>query len=498
MAAPFRLYNTLSRSVEDFTPSEAGKVRLYFCGMTVYDEAHVGHARAVVTADMVTRYLRHRGWDVVLIRNYTDVDDKIIRRANERSENPFALAQRYIDSFIADCAGLGLTPPTHEPRVTQCIPEIRDLIQTLIDRGHAYSSDGSVWFDVRTFPEYGKLSGQKVEEVQSGDPEGGKRSPQDFALWKAAKAGEPSWESAWGPGRPGWHIECSAMAYKHAGVQLDIHGGGLDLVFPHHENEIAQSECAHGHAPYARYWLHNGLLTVPGGRKMGKSEGNVFNIKEALALFPAEALRIYYLQVHYRSPLPWSIDGALPDALGMLARLYEAKEVAVSMSGDDPVDRLVKELGADAKRVVELSDGFRERFYGAMDDDFNTAKALGYAFELARAVNRFANHKQAKKRGAPIAKRALEAFGAIADALGLLQQEPSAFFDEVKEKRLPTLGLTSQIVEAKLAERAQARKDKDWARADELRNELEGKGIQVMDRADGFDWRVRLDVRESE
>ncbi len=498
MASPFRLYNTLSRQVEDFTPRDAGTVRLYFCGMTVYDHAHVGHARAVVTFDMVTRYLRHRGWDVELIRNYTDVDDKIIRRANESGEDALALAEKYIASFAEDCVGLGLVPATYEPRVTQSIPEIQALIQTLIDRGHAYPSEGSVWFDVQTFPEYGKLSGKKLDEVKSGDPEGGKRSPQDFALWKAAKPGEPAWESAWGRGRPGWHIECSAMAYKHAGVQLDIHGGGLDLVFPHHENEIAQSECAHQHAPYARYWMHTGLLTVAGGQKMGKSLGNVFNIKEALGLFPSEALRIYYLQVHYRSPLPWSIDGALPDALGLLARLYEAKEVATQMAGDEPVDRVVKELGADAKKALELSDAFPDKFYAAMDDDFNTAKALGHAFELARAVNRFANHKQAKKRGGPIAKRALAAFGVIADALGLLQMDPSAFVDEVKQKRLPTLGLTRDGVDAKLAERAQARKDTDWSRADALRHELESGGIQVMDRADGYDWRVRLDVRESE
>ncbi len=496
MASPFRLSNTLSRSIEEFRPLEAGKVRLYVCGMTVYDDAHVGHARAMVTFDMVTRYLRHRGWDVTFVRNYTDVDDKIIRRANERGEDALALAERFIHSFVDDCLGLGLLRPTYEPRVTQSIPEIRELIQALIDRGHAYESEGSVWFSVETFPEYGKLSGQKVDELRSGDPDPGKRAAADFALWKAAKPGEPAWESAWGPGRPGWHIECSAMAAKHLGEELDIHGGGLDLVFPHHENEIAQSECGHDHQPYARYWMHNGLLTMSGGQKMGKSLNNVFNIKDALKLFPAEALRLYYLQVHYRSPLPWSID-ALPDALALLARLYEAREVASQMEGDEPVDRVVRELGADARTVIELSESFEERFHAAMDDDFNTAKALGYALELARAVNRFGNHKKAKKRGGPVAKKALEAFDVMRDGLGLLAMTPGEFIDEVKAKRLPTLGLTREEVDAKLEARLAARASKDWAKADAIRGELEEKGIAVMDRADGVDWRVRLDVRET-
>jgi cysteinyl-tRNA synthetase len=496
MPSPFRLYNTLTRDVEPFEAREPGRVGLYVCGMTVYDHAHVGHARAMVTFDMVARYLRHRGWDVQFVRNYTDVDDKIIARANQRGEDALGLAERYIASFVEDCEGLGLVRPTFEPRVTQSIDAIEALIQKLIERGHAYASEGSVWFSVETFPSYGKLSGQRVEELRSGDPDSGKRAAQDFALWKAAKPGEPAWESPWGPGRPGWHIECSAMALKHLGEQIDIHGGGLDLVFPHHENEIAQSECAHDKV-YARYWLHNGLLTMSGGQKMGKSLGNVFNIKEALKLFPAEALRLYYLQVHYRSPLPWSLE-ALPDALGLLARLYEAKEVATQMEGDEPLERVVKELGADAARVVELSEAFPGRFYGAMDDDFNTAKALGYAFELARAVNRLGNHKKSKKRGGPVARRALEAFDVIVASLGLLQMAPSAFIDEVKDKRLPELGLTRAQVDAMLAARLEARAAKDWAKADALRGELEEKGIAVMDRADGVDWRVRLDVREGE
>ena len=512
MAEPFRLYNTLSRSVEDFVPKESGKVSLYVCGMTVYDHAHVGHARAFVTFDMVARYLRHRGWDVTYVRNYTDVDDKIINRAKSAETDPATLAERFIQSWDDDARGLGLLAPDFEPRVSTSMDVIVEVIGKLVTRGHAYANEGSVWFDVRSFPEYGKLSGQKVAEVRSEETMPGKRSPQDFALWKAAKAGEPAWPSPWGDGRPGWHIECSAMGYKHLGVELDIHGGGLDLVFPHHENEIAQSECAHAHAPFARYWMHNGMLTAgagakvkagPGGapeqkvdQKMGKSLGNVFGIKEALTLFPAEALRIFYMQVHYRSPLPWSVD-ALPDALAWLARLYEARDVAEQMGGEEPADEVAKELGKDALTVLELSGSFEARFHSAMDDDFNTAKALGYAFELARAVNRFANLKLAKKRGGPIAKRALDALAIVADALGILAMSPEAFVEEVKDKRLPALGLTRSEVEDLLQQRSDARAGKDWARADEIRDRLEESGVQVMDRPDGVEWRIRLTVRDA-
>lgn len=514
MPAPFRLYNTLHREMEDFTPLEDGKVSLYVCGMTVYDYQHVGHARAMVTFDMVARYLRHRGWDVTFVRNFTDVDDKIIKRAAEQGIEPMALAERFIDLFHDDVAKLGLITPDAEPRVSTSMDEILGMIQRLVDNGHAYEADGSVWFDVASCEDYGKLSNRKLEDMgSSAETESGKRAPQDFALWKAHKEGEPSWDSPWGPGRPGWHIECSAMAWKELGDRIDIHGGGLDLVFPHHENEIAQSECAHGAKPFATYWMHNGLLNVASGskvgkneragedgdapkaKKMGKSEGNAFRIEDVLEQFPAEALRLYYLQVSYRSPLPWDID-ALPDALGLLARLYEAKENASQMQGEEPVDKLVKELGADAARAVELADGFAERFYGAMDEDFNTGKALGYAFELARAVNRFNNHKKAKKRGGPIGKKALAAFGVIEGALGLLQMSGEAFIEEVKDKRLPALGLTREAVDEKLAARTQARADKRWDEADAIRAELEEAGIQVMDRPDHVDWRIRLDVRE--
>jgi cysteinyl-tRNA synthetase len=497
MSAPFRLYNTLHREVEPFIPHRPGRVSLYVCGMTVYADAHVGHARAMVVFDTVSRYLRHRGWDVNFIRNYTDVDDKIIAAAKDTGEDPAAFAERFITRFREDVAHLGLLPPTSEPRVTESIDDIVAIIQKLVDAGNAYAADGSVWFSVASCPDYGKLSGQKVDEMRSGDAEGGKRAPQDFALWKAAKAGEPAWPSPWGEGRPGWHIECSAMVLKQAGLELDIHGGGLDLVFPHHENEIAQSECANGHVPYARYWMHNGLLVMDSGEKMGKSKGNAFTIRAALERFPSEAMRLYYLQVHYRSPLPWDVE-ALPEALALLARLYEARDAALAMEGDGKLDEMLKELGADARTAYELAEKFPARFYEAMDDDFNSARALGYAFELARAVNRLSNHKKAKKKGGPIARKALEAFAVVTDAIGLLAHDSEAFHDEVKRKRLATMGLERADIDQAIVDRRKAREEKRWADADAIRDDLDRKGIVVMDNPEGTVWRVRIEASEAE
>ena len=494
MPAPFRLYNTRTRTVEGFTPCREGEVGLYVCGMTVYDDAHIGHARAMVVFDTFVRYLRHRGWKVKFVRNFTDVDDKIIRRAITLGEDPLELAERYIQHFHRDMEALGLLPPDHEPRVTSSIQCIVHMISTLLERGHAYATNGSVWFDVPSHPEYGALSHQQVDQLRSEDADNGKRHPADFALWKAVKPGEPSWDSPWGPGRPGWHIECSAMARESLGETIDIHGGGLDLVFPHHENEVAQSECAHGKR-YANYWMHNGLLTMASGQKMGKSAGNAVGIHDLLLEFPAEALRLYYLQSHYRSPLPWDPEEALQDALGMLARLYEAREVAEGMGGEEDPDDVARSLGTDAMGVLALSRQFPEAVHQSLDDDFNTAAALGHAFELARAVNRMSNHKKANRRAGPIAAIALEAFAQLPITLNLLTLSTQAFHDEIKAKRLPKLGMTVEQVENLLQERTDARANKDWARADAIRNELEEASIAVMDRPAGSEWRVRLHHR---
>jgi cysteinyl-tRNA synthetase len=495
---PFRLYNTLTRQVEAFVPTTPDHVSMYVCGMTVYDHAHVGHARAFFIFDVFIRWLRANGWSVRFVRNYTDVDDKIIRRANQEGVEAMVIADRYIDSFREDCASLGLLPPDLEPRVSENIPEILAMVQKLVDGGHAYEADGSVWFSVRTYPEYGKLSHQDPDQLQSsGEGDGVKRETADFALWKGSKPGEPAWDSPWGPGRPGWHIECSAMNLAAIGTTIDIHGGGLDLVFPHHENEVAQSECAN-HTPYVRYWMHNGLLTLVKktdegtfqSAKMGKSLGNAFNIKDALRSYPAEALRLYYTTAHYRSPLPWSED-AIPEALAMLARLYEAREVAAAMGGEGDPDAVAKELGPDAIEALSLSRSFGARFDAAMAEDFNTAEAMGYAFELARAINRFGNHKKARSRGGPIGRLALAAVERLR-TLGLLQLDGAAFQEEVKQKRLGAMGISREEVEQLIAARSAARAQKDWAAADRVREQLEALRILVMDRPDGVDWKVRL------
>jgi len=497
MPAPFRIYNSLTRELQPFTPLTEGHIGLYVCGMTVYDHAHVGHARAMMVFDTFVRYLRTRGWDVTFVRNFTDVDDKIIRRAAERGVEPMALAESFIDDFHADADALGLVRPDHEPRVSTSIQDIQDLIQSLVDRGHAYEQDGSVWFSVPSDPNYGVLSGQDPTQLRSADT-GTKRDPADFALWKGAKPGEPSWESPWGPGRPGWHIECSAMARQVLGPTIDIHGGGLDLIFPHHENEIAQSTCGNCE-PYAKYWMHNGLLTMTArdadgklvpAAKMGKSLGNAYNIREALAEFPAEALRLYYMQAHYRSALPWNSE-VLPESLGMLARLYEAREVGEAMGGSEKASQVAKDLGPDAQTVLSLADTFSERFHGALAEDFNTSRAIGLAFELARAINRFANHKKARKRGAPVVAPALKALQEL-QALGLFNHSTEDFQEEVKTKRLRAMGVTEAAVEDLLVQRTQARADKNWGRADELRDQLDEMGIVVMDGAEGARWRVRV------
>ena len=490
MPAPFKIYNTRSRNVEAFTPLQPGKVGIYVCGMTVYDRCHMGHARAMVVFDAFVRYLRFRGWTVNFVRNFTDVDDKIIQRAQERGEDPIALSARFIEAFHEDADALGLIRPDAEPKVSESIGGIQDLIGSLISKGNAYVNDGTVWFDVKSLPSYGRLSGQKVDELQSPDTVPGKKHPADFALWKAVKPGEPSWESPWGPGRPGWHIECSAMSMKCLSKTMDIHGGGLDLVFPHHENEIAQSE-AHTGCTYFNYWMHNGMLTMANGQKMGKSLGNVWNVQNALEEFPAEALRMYYLQALYRSPLPWG-DDALTDSLSSLCRLYEAREVAEAMKGQEDAAHVARDLGEDAQRVLDLTARFESQFLGALDDDFNTAKAMAVVFELVRAVNRFANHKKARKRGGPVVAGALAAFQLVADALGLLSTDVHSFQEEVKTKRCAAMGIELADIESKVAARANARTNKDWAESDRLRDELEHAGVVLMDGTEGTSWRIRV------
>src|ERR1044071_3414516 len=379
---PLKIFNTLGGEKEEFVPLTPGQVRMYVCGVTVYDSAHLGHCRFLITFDVIYRYLRSLGFEVDYVRNFTDVDDKIIKRAHDEQVNCEAITSRYIEEFNRDAAALGLLMPKTEPRETQHIAEIIESIRRLDRSGHAYQVDGDIFYSVAAFPEDGKLSRKKIDELEAGarveiDPR--KRSPLDFALWKSSKPGEPSWDSPWGPGRPGWHIECSAMSTKYLGQPFDIHGGGRDLIFPHHENEIAQSEAAAGR-PLARYWLHNGFLNI-NQEKMSKSLGNFFTIREILADFDAVALRHFFLSSHYRSPMDFSDDG-LTEAARATDRIYETME---------RIDRLPqKNCAAEPER------GMIESFRREMDDDFNTPRALALIFDEVRAINRLLDEKHSK------------------------------------------------------------------------------------------------------
>ncbi|UJR86580.1 cysteine--tRNA ligase [Sandaracinus amylolyticus] len=492
MARPFRVYDTLRRSIVPFTPRRPGHVGLYVCGMTTYDHAHVGHARAMVVFDAFVRYLRHGGWDVTYVRNHTDVDDKIIRRAQHHGEDPLARASRFVHAFDEDMHALGLVVPDAAPRVTESIDAIVALIEALITRGHAYvAPSGDVWFSVASAPAYGALSNRRGDAIEtSADVESGKRDRRDFALWKAARPGEPSWSAPFGRGRPGWHIECSAMAHETLGDALDIHGGGLDLVFPHHENEIVQSECVHG-APYAGHWMHNGLLTTSSGAKIARSEGNGATIREVLARVPAEALRFTYLRAHYRSPLAWD-ERTIDDALSQLARLYAAIETASALGGDGDPDRAAAELGTDARETLELARTFEGRVIEALDDDFHTPRALACTIELARALQRLTTLPRAVKRGGPIARVALDALDVVKRALGLLTSTAESFHDEVRRKVLPSRGLDARTIDARIESRDAARARRAWDEADAVRAELDACGIDVRDTPRGTEWRVRL------
>jgi cysteinyl-tRNA synthetase len=465
-----RIYNTLSRSKEDFVPLEPGRVRMYVCGMTVYDYCHVGHARVLVVFDVVQRWLRASGFDVTYVRNITDIDDKIIRRAVENGETIAALTGRFIEAMHADADALGVQRPDHEPRATEYVPQMLGMIGQLEANGLAYrAADGDVNYAVRRFPGYGRLSGKSLDDLRAGERVAvgdGKQDPLDFVLWKSAKPDEPRevrWPSAFGEGRPGWHIECSAMATELLGRTLDIHGGGADLQFPHHENEIAQSEGAHFHGQagqFVRYWMHNGFVRVD-DEKMSKSLGNFFTIREVLAKFDAEVIRLFILRAHYRSPLNYS-DAHLEDARSALLRLYNA-------------------LSTQAARVgaVDWDHPQARRFREAMDDDFNTPVALSVLFDLATALNRTAD---------PALESLLRA---LAAALGLLGQDPTAV------KRSGLLGHDAaadpgwddaRIAEA-IAARAAAKKARDFGSADRIRAELAGAGVILEDTPAGTVWR---------
>ncbi|WP_420590874.1 cysteine--tRNA ligase [Bacterioplanoides sp.] len=450
------IYNTLTRQKEEFKPLVDGKVGMYVCGMTVYDYCHMGHGRVMVAFDVIVRYLRHKGYEVNYIRNITDIDDKIINRANENGEPFNVLVDRMVDAMNEDFTKLGVIAPNSEPKATEHIDGILSMVQTLIDKGFAYAaSNGDVYYRVRKFEGYGKLSGKILEELESGarvDVAAEKEDPLDFVLWKSAKPGEPSWTSPWGEGRPGWHIECSAMSTCCLGNNFDIHGGGPDLKFPHHENEIAQSEAATGEN-YANTWMHAGALRID-GEKMSKSLNNFFTIRDVLKEYDAEVLRFFLLSSQYRSEINYSQEG-LKEAQQKLERFYTALQ------------------SADTSVEAPTGTDYAQRFEAAMDDDFNTPQAISVLFELVTAINKAEGDE--KNQLAALLKK-------LGDVLGTLQSDPEAFFkgdvDDSEESWI------QQMIE----KRAEAKANKDWGTADQVRDELAAKGIVLKDGPEGTSW----------
>jgi len=454
-----KVYNSLKREKETFKPLADGRVGMYVCGVTVYDQSHVGHARVMVVFDVIYRWLMQLGYEVNYVRNFTDVDDKIIKRANEAGIDPKALTDEMIGAFHRDMDALNCLRPTHEPRATMHMDEMIAMIEQLMERGFAYVAEsGDVLYSVRKFDGYGKLSGKNIDDLESGarvDIDESKRDPLDFVLWKQSKPGEPAWESPWGMGRPGWHIECSAMSCAHLGETFDIHGGGMDLKFPHHENEIAQA-CAANGGNFARYWLHNGFVNI-NAEKMSKSLGNFFTIREVLERYHPEVLRMFILGTHYRSPLDFS-DQALDVAKAGLDRLYEVKK------------RLLEEGSKAGGSPHDLT----ELFADAMNDDFNTSEALAEVFQLCKEVNRGLNEEQ------DVTDLAARLY-AMTSLLGIVQSDVAEWFQSGD-------GDTDWI-DALITERNEARKNRDFARADEIRDELANKGIILEDGAHGTSWK---------
>jgi cysteinyl-tRNA synthetase len=493
-----RLFNTLSSQKEALTPIEPGRFRMYVCGPTVYDHAHLGHARCYIVYDVLARHLRARGFDLTYVRNVTDVDDKIINRARALGEDPLALANRMFAAFVDDLAALGNLPPDIEPKVSDHLQEICDLIARLIETNIAYTAGGDVYFHVPAFPGYGKLSHRKLDDLVAGasgrtddDETGLKKHPADFALWKHAQPGEINWPSPWGPGRPGWHIECSAMSMKHLGEQFDLHGGGLDLVFPHHENEIAQTEAVTGHT-MARLWMHNGFVQV-NKEKMSKSLGNFFGCRDVFAKAEPEAVRLAMFTVHYRSPLnlDWTQDDTgkvtgfplFEDAERRLEYLYEAR-LRLSAVPEKRVG------GKDAPLPAELAS-FCERLAESLDDDLNMPVALAHILEFLRGVNELCDKASPKGGQVPPSWMAAAhtGFVAIEKHLGLGAQDAASFLLRVRDRRAHARGLDPTWVQSRIDARTEARKNKDFALSDQVRDELAAQGVKLLDTPAGTSWK---------
>ena len=490
-----RVYNTFTGEKELFVPLIAGRVGMYVCGVTVYDYCHIGHARAGVVFDIIFRYLKYAGFDVTYVRNYTDIDDKIINRANQEGTDYRTIADRFIKAFDEDMERMGLARPTVEPKATDHIGGIISIIETLISKGHAYVSGGDVYYAVETFPDYLKLSGRSLEEMQAGarvEVGDKKRHPMDFALWKGSKPGEPWWPSPWGEGRPGWHIECSAMSMEFLGKTFDIHGGGKDLVFPHHENEIAQSEGANG-CRFVRYWLHNGFVNI-NAEKMSKSLGNFFTIREVLKKYDPETLRFFILSAHYRSPIDFS-DQNLDEAQSGLERIYSclaAMDQILNGQSRAAEPAVVENLSQVGLELQDKVDQFMPRFVEAMDDDFNAAQALGILFETVRAANRFlAETKEMSAPSLSLIARVRHLFVEAGSVLGLFTTTPATWLEGIKAAKADQIDMTPDEIELLIAERASARAERNFKRGDEIRDLLLAKGIHLLDSPQGTTWGVK-------
>jgi len=499
-----RIYNTLTGKKEDFVPLHEKRIGMYVCGVTVYDLSHIGHARSTIIFDMIYRYLRYRGYEVTYVRNFTDIDDKIIKRANEEGVDYKTIAEKYIGEFNIDMGRFGLEKPSVEPKATEHITEMIQLISTLVEREYAYPAGGDVFFSVERFKDYGKLSKRNLEEMQAGarvEVDEKKKNPLDFVLWKASKPGEPFWESPWGKGRPGWHIECSVMSQKYLGETLDIHGGGKDLIFPHHENEIAQSEAATG-KPFVRYWIHNGFVNM-NKEKMSKSLGNILTLKEIFKDWRPEVIRLFLLSHHYRSPVDFSFD-SLSEAKSGLDRFYATlKAIQDEMAKPKGEGLPCEEIkytsqgrgGGDSifEEVHQALESFKIRFEEAMDDDFNTAQALGYFYDLQRYLNTLLDISKGHPTEAIISllKKGRDHFSNMGWISGLFQEDPEVYLREQKKEGLNRLNLSEEEILKLIEDRNVARKEKNWKKADEIRNDLLSKGILLENTHSGTIWKIK-------
>jgi cysteinyl-tRNA synthetase len=479
---PLKIYNTLTKREEEFVPLEPNHVGMYNCGPTVYDYFHIGNARNFIVAEVIRRYLQYKGYKVTFIQNVTDIEDKIIKKANNTGVTPAEVAQKFTDAYFEDMKALGILEPTYSPKATEHINEIVDFVKKLVEKGIAYEADGDVYYDLSKFESYGKLSGQRVEDTLAGASERvevneKKRHPADFDLWKKAKPDEPGWDSPWGPGRPGWHIECSVMSSKYLGETFDIHSGGNDLIFPHHENEIAQSEALTG-KPFARFWVHNGMLQTKGG-KMSKSVGNIKSIRELLKKYTPNAIRFYLLSAHYRVPLDLN-DNSLDEASSAVERILNCVSMTARLSEQEEIKR--DDVSNAEQELNSFVDKAVIKFEESMDDDFNTPGAIGAIFELVSSANKFSSEETFSSYGKDILKKVNSTIVKLCGILGLNVAEGKS----LEESSALVDGLMNLVIEI----RKSARENKDWATADKIRDGLSSIGIKLEDAREGTIWKI--------